>query len=64
MAYFNRKKKKTIILPTEDSIHERLNAARRQQPVKAEKQYSHTGKDALAVKWALARCRNYLIGAQ
>jgi len=75
MAYFDPNKQTT--LRTEASFHEGLSAALfqkgplGQQPIHfisrrlsdTEKRYSQTEKDALAVKWAVTRLRNYLIGA-
>ena len=75
VAYFNPSKE--IILRTEASFHEGLSAGLFQrtekgvQPVhfisrsmtKAEKRYSQTEKDALAIQWAKNRFRMYLLGA-
>lgn len=75
MAFFDPKK--PIIVRTEASFHEGLSAGLFQrtskglQPVhfisrsmtNAEKRYSQTEKDALAVKWAKSRFGMYLLGA-
>ena len=75
MAFFNPRKQ--IIVRTEVSFHEGLSAGLFQrtnkglQPVhyisrymtSAEKRYSQTEKDALAVKWAKSRFSMYLLGA-
>ncbi|XP_045187538.2 uncharacterized protein K02A2.6-like [Mercenaria mercenaria] len=75
MAFFNPRK--PIIVRTEASFHEGLSAGLFQktnkglQPIhyisrsmsQAEKRYSQTEKDALAVKWAKTRFSIYLLGA-
>ncbi|MEW8584399.1 MAG: RNase H-like domain-containing protein, partial [Candidatus Thiodiazotropha sp.] len=75
MAFFDPKK--PIVVRTEASFHEGLSAGLFQktskglQPVHfisrsmttAEKRYSQTEKDALAVKWAKSRFGMYLLGA-
>ena len=75
MSYFDPRK--PIIVRTEASFHEGLSAGLFQrtskglQPVhfisrsmtSAEKRYSQTEKDALAVKWAKSRFGMYLLGA-
>ena len=75
MSYFDPRK--PIIVRTEASFHEGLSAGLFQrtskglQPVhfisrsmtNAEKSYSQTEKDALAVKWAKSRFGMYLLGA-
>ena len=75
MAFFNPRIQ--IIVRTEASFHEGLSAGLFQrtnkglQPVhyisrsmtSAEKRYSQTEKDALAVKWAKSRFSMYLLGA-
>ena len=75
MAYFDSIKQ--IILRTEASFNEGLSAVllqktdRGMQPVhfisrmmtEVEKKYSQTEKDALEVKWAKHRLREYLLGA-
>ena len=75
MAFFNPKR--PILVRTEASFHEGLSAGLFQktgkglQPVhyisramtSAEKRYSQTEKDALAVKWAKNRFSMYLLGA-
>ena len=75
MAFFNPRRH--IIVRTEASFHEGLSAGLFQrtrkglQPVhyisrsmtSAEKRYSQTEKDALAVKWAKSRFSMYLLGA-
>lgn len=75
MAFFNPRK--PIIVRTEASFNEGLSAGLFQrtnkglQPVHyisrsmtpAEKRYSQTEKDALAVKWAKSRLGMYLLGA-
>ena len=75
MAYFDPNKQ--INLRTEASFNEGLSAALLQktdkgmQPVhfisrtmtEAEKRYSQTEKDALAIKWAKDRLKVYLLGA-
>ena len=75
MAFFDPRK--PIVVRTEASFHEGLSAglfqrtAKGLQPVHyisrsmttAEKRYSQTEKDALAVKWAKSRFSMYLLGA-
>ena len=75
MSYFDPRK--PIIVRTEASFHEGLSAGLIQrtskglQPIhffsrsmtNAEKRYSQTEKDALAVKWAKSRFGMYLLGA-
>ena len=75
MAFFDPRK--PIVVHTEASFHEGLSAglfqgtAKGLQPVHyisrsmttAEKRYSQTEKDALAVKWAKSRFSMYLLGA-
>ena len=75
MAFFDPRKQ--IVVRTEASFHEGLSAGLFQrtgkglQPVhyisrsmtSAEKRYSQTEKDALAVKWAKTRFGIYLLGA-
>ena len=75
MAFFDPRK--PIVIRTEASFHEVLSAglfqrtAKGLQPVhyisrsmtSAEKRYSQTEKDALAVKWAKSRFSMYLLGA-
>ena len=75
MSYFDPRK--PIIVRTEASFHEGLSAGLFQrtskglQPVhyisrsmtNAEKRYSQTEEDALAVKWAKSRFGMYLLGA-
>ena len=75
MAFFDPRKQ--IVVQTEASFHEGLSAGLFQrtgkglQPVhyisrsmtSAEKRYSQTEKDALAVKWAKTRFGIYLLGA-
>ena len=75
MAFFDPRK--PIVIRTQASFHEGLSAglfqrtAKGLQPVhyisrsmtSAEKRYSQTEKDALAVKWAKSRFSMYLLGA-
>ena len=75
MTFFDPRK--PTVVRTEASFHEGLSAglfqrtAKGLQPVhyisrsmtRAEKRYSQTEKDALAVKWAKSRFSMYLLGA-
>lgn len=72
MAFFNPRR--PIIVRTEASFHEGLSAGPFQKTGKgatsalyqqtcAEKRYSQTEKDVLAIKWAKSRFGTYLLGA-